>query len=159
MKMSVIYIKGCHILWYNGSQNTSLHISDFALKTVYVGDDIVHLCETRVRYSSAHLMWVEEFKEEVFWKKKKTTVVLFCEFIIPDVAHIASSMKIDLFLWDSTLSNCHRDSVIVQSARPTRGRNHAFRSLSAVCQDAVLTMCCLNCSKLSEGKEVVWSQQ
>lgn len=84
-----------------------------------------------------------------FLKKKNKTVVLVCEFIIPDIVHIASSMKIDLFLWDSALSSCHRDSVIVQSASPTRVRNHFFRDLSAVCQDAALTTCCLNCSKLS----------
>lgn len=69
-------------------------------------------------------------------------------------------MKIGLFfLWDSTLSNCHRDSVIVQSASPPHCRT---RDLSAVCRDAGFTTRCLNCSKLcgvSESRGVIWIQR
>lgn len=87
--------------------------------------------------------------------------------------YIASSTrKWIVFLWDGTLGeslinksdtwnwrvcafsffiisllSCHRDSAIVQSASKTC-RNRCFIDLSAVRQDDVFTMCCLNCSKL-----------
>lgn len=54
-------------------------MSDSALKAVYAGDDILHLC---VRYVSTHLTWVEEFKDDVFFKTKKKCGFSVCEFII-----------------------------------------------------------------------------
>lgn len=85
-EISVVYIKGYHLFWYKG------YFMVHALKAVYV--DIMHLCVTCVKYSSTHLTWVEEFRWMFFWKKN---VVLVCEFIIKNMVHITSSVKIDLF--------------------------------------------------------------
>lgn len=132
-------------------------MSDSALKAVYAGDDILHLC---VRYVSTHLTWVEEFKDYMFFKTKtKKCGFSVCEFIITRyILHLQWKLVV-VFLWDSTLSNCHRDSVIVQSASPPHCRT---RDLSAVCRDAGFTTRCLNCSKLcgfSESRGVIWIQR
>lgn len=100
------------------------------------------------------------------WKNSRTMFSLkqnkcgfsVCEFIITRyILHL--QWKLVCFLWDSTLSNCHNDSVIVQSASLSHCRT---RDLSAVCRDAGFTTRCLNCSKLcevSEGRGVIWIQQ
>lgn len=64
---------------------------------------------------------------------------------------IASWVKTDLFVWYSSLSNCHRDSVTAQSASPTHCTNHFSRDLSAVCLNAVFTAWRLDFSRLSGG--------
>lgn len=60
----------------------------------------MHLCETCVRYSSTRLTC---FEDTFVTLEEEFKGFGFVKFIISDVVHIASPVKIDLFLWNSTL--------------------------------------------------------
>lgn len=136
MIISVIYIKVCHIF----DIKDLYCVYQILPSRLYVGNDFVHLCETFI----FPLLWLVlkrlfydvsgRLQGSSFPEKKKNIFV--CESILSDKVHISSSMKFELFLWESTLTlinkpdtwnwrdctfifliisllSCHRDSGIV----------------------------------------------
>lgn len=63
MKMSVIYIKCCHILWYKGFQKTLLCTFDFLLEDCWCRALMCNVCKTRIQLYG--LWQVEEFQDEI----------------------------------------------------------------------------------------------